>query len=133
MQCPVCKNETIDYVEIPQIAISLHNSLTDICSCWQHSPGVCCACIDRLDMKNDSVFQRILTGTSPRECSSQPYVLNLTEQEQRFWFHHDEHVRMWFRSELRNKVKAVAHQHYHLFWSIADDNMVLLDYGEIHY
>ena len=131
MQCPICSNETTQYVDISNIASSLHVPLFDLCAYWHHSPGVCTACIDELDMKTDEVFQQILNGTHRPALQEIPYVLSLSERETPFWFHEDDHIRTWFRGEVRKKVKALAYEYNHHFWSIADANRVLLDFGEM--
>ena len=34
MQCPICKNETVNYVEVSDIVPVLHDPLFDLCSYW---------------------------------------------------------------------------------------------------
>ena len=133
MQCPVCKCETMDYVSIPEIVPSLHAPLFDVCTYWQYSPGVCRACIDALDMQTDPILQSLFHGTGASEHNQDPFVFKLSEQEYSLWCHEVDHIRLWFRSDMRRKVKTIAFRNQHLIWSIVDENMVLLDYGEIPY
>lgn len=133
MQCPVCKCETLNYVDIPEIELSLHAPLSDLCTYWQYSSGICRACIDALDMQTDSILQGLMNGTMTPEHNLEPYVFNLSTFEYSLWCHEEDRIRLWFRAQIYKKVKSTAFRNHHLYWSIADENMVLLDYGEIEY
>ena len=133
MECPICRIETVNYVDVSNIDPSLHGPLFELCSCWHHSPGVCWSCIDELDMRLDPMLQKMLYGHTPPKKEVKPFTVNLSKHETPLWFHEDDLIRLWFRGELRKKVRLSAYNNHHLYWSIADDNRVLLDYGEIVY
>lgn len=131
MQCPVCKHETVHYMHPSEVPVALHDVLLAQCSFWECSPGICCACMDALDFQQDSTLQHLLNGTTPPDPHHDPLIVSLSAQEQGLWFHMDDRVRLWFRAEMRKQVRASAVEQHYLYWSIADANKVLLDYGEI--
>ena len=81
----------------------------------------------------DPVYQKMVNGKSPIKKEVKPFIFSLSKNETPLWFHEDDRIRLWFRGELRKKVKLSAYNNQHQFWSIADNNRVLLDFGEIVY